>query len=353
VRVLLFGTYERDYPRNAVAAASLRRAGVHVVERNVAVWNGHANWDAGARAVARLAAAEARLLLRRTRERYDAVVVGYPGHADLPAARRAARGAPVIFDALVSLADTFVADRARFRAGSPPARVLAALDRYALRSADLVVADTEANAAFLRDLAGLPAERVVVVPVGADERLFRPGWEPLDPPLFVGKLIPLHGVDTILEAARRAPQLRIRIAGSGQLEGLVAERPGNVDWIPWIPYGELPQALRRAVAALGVFGTSDKAGRVIPNKAYQALACGVPLVTADTPAARELLVDGESALLVPPGDPDALAQALLRLQTDSALAQRIAAAGRDAFRVHASTDVLAQRWRDLLERLAA
>jgi hypothetical protein len=57
VRVLLFGTYERDYPRNAVTASSLRRAGVQVVERNVAVWNGRANWDAGARSVARLAAA--------------------------------------------------------------------------------------------------------------------------------------------------------------------------------------------------------------------------------------------------------------------------------------------------------
>ena len=52
---------------------------------------------------------------------------------------------------------------------------------------------------------------------------------------------------------------------------------------------------------------------MIPNKAFQALACGTPLVTADTPAARELLVDGESALLVPAGDPEALAAAVRRL----------------------------------------
>ena len=52
---------------------------------------------------------------------------------------------------------------------------------------------------------------------------------------------------------------------------------------------------------------------MIPNKAFQALACGTPLITADTPAARELLRDGESALLVPPGDPEALAAAVRRL----------------------------------------
>jgi glycosyltransferase involved in cell wall biosynthesis len=353
VRVLLFGTYERGYPRTAVAVSSLRRAGVDVVEHNVAVWSGRANWNAGARVAARLLAAEARLLARRPRERFDAVLVGYPGHTDLLAARRAARGAPVIFDALVSLADTLVADRARFVPGSPVDRVLAALDRHALRSADLVVADTEANAAFLRRLGRLPPDRVAVVPVGAEERLFRPGWEPRDPPLFVGKLIPLHGVETLLEAARRAPDLRIRIAGSGQLEGLVAERPGNVDWLPWIPYDALPAALWRASAALGVFGTSAKARRVIPNKAYQALACGVPLVTSDTPAARELLTDGESALLVPPGDPDALAGALRRLRDDDGLARRIAGGGLAAFREHASEAVLGRRWCGLLERLVA
>ena len=214
----------------------------------------------------------------------------------------------MIFNPLVSLADTFVADRGRFRPGSPAARALAAVDRHALRSADLVVADTRAHADHLAELADLPPERVEVAYVGAEERVFGPGWSPADPftVLFVGKLIPLHGLETVLAAVRLAPELPFRLVGSGQLEALVRERPPNVDWIPWVEYERLPDELHRAGCALGIFGASAKAQRVIPNKAFQALACGTPLGTAVTHAARELLVDGESAVLVPAGNPEAL-----------------------------------------------
>jgi glycosyltransferase involved in cell wall biosynthesis len=342
LRILYFGTYERRYPRNAQVIACLRRAGVKVVERHEPVWEEEQKWRAGIGTAARLAVAEARLL-RRPPGRFDAVIVGYPGHADLPAARRAARGAPVVFNPLVSLWDTFVSDRGRFRPGSLAARLLRGLDRRALRAASLVVADTEANAEFLARLAG--PVRVEVCLVGAEERVFRPGWTGGGPVLFVGKLIPLHGLETILAAARLVPEVPIRLVGSGQLEPLLAGRPANVEWVPWVQYDRLPDELHRASCALGIFGTSDKARRVIPNKVFQALACGVPVITGDTPAARELLADGESALLVPPGDPEALAEALSRADA------RIAAGGRAAYEEHASEEVLGRRWRGLLESL--
>lgn len=279
------------------------------------------------------------------------MIVGYPGHLDLPAARRAARGAPVVFNPLVSLADTLVEDRGRFRRGSAAARALLALDRLALRASDLVVADTDAQADHLASLARIPRDRVASVFVGAEERLFRPPWSPSGPPLFVGKLIPLHGLETILAAARLAPDIPLRLVGSGQLEHLLADRPPNVEWVPWIEYAQLPTEYRRATCALGVFGTSAKARRVIPNKAFQALACGTPLVTADTPAARELLVDDESALLVPAGDAAALASAVRRLATEPQLAERVGAGGLAVYRERASEEVLGRRWRGLLERL--
>jgi glycosyltransferase involved in cell wall biosynthesis len=330
----------------------LRGAGVEVVEEHVAVWEDRRDaWAAGLGTAVRVAMAEARLLRRGVDG--DALLVGYPGHFDLPAAKRAARGRPVIFNPLVSLADTFVADRGRFRAGSLPARVLEAVDRRALRAADVVVADTEAHARFLSGLAG--HNRLEVCLVGAEDRLFRPPWTPEKAftALFVGKLIPLQGVETILQAARLAPDLRFRVVGSGQLEPLLRDAPQNVERIPWIEYELLPEELRRAGCALGIFGTSAKAARVIPNKAFQALACGTPLITADTPAARELLADGESALLIPAGHAEALADAVRRLAADPVLARTIGAGGRAAYDERASEAVLGPRWRGVIQRALA
>ena len=330
MRVLYFGTYERDYPRNAQVIAALRRAGVHVLERHVPVWEGRAHkWRAGARSLTRLAV--------------------HPSPYTSPGAGPR----PVVFNPLVSLYDTFVADRERFRPRSPAGRLLRAIDRRALRAADLVVADTVANADFLAGLGSLPREKVEVCFVGAEERVFTPGWKSQQPfeALFVGKLIPLHGLATVLEAARLAANVRFKIVGTGQLGSLLRRPPTNVEHLPWVDYERLPGELHAAGCALGVFGTSDKAQRVIPNKVFQALACGVPVITADTPAARELLVDGQSALLVPPGQPKALAAAVRRLAEDPALAGRIAAGGLRAYRAHASERVLGERWRGLIEGL--
>ena len=169
--------------------------------------------------------------------------------------------------------------------------------------------------------------------------------------LFVGKLIPLHGLDTILDAARLAPELRFRVVGSGQEAALLETATPNVERVPWIAYESLAAEYHRAGCALGIFGTTAKASRVIPNKAFQAIACGTPLVTAATPAAAELLADGESALLVPPGDPEALAAGLRRVAADPDLARRLSEGGLAAYRERASEAVLGVRWRSLVEGL--
>jgi len=353
LRVLYFGTYERDYPRNAQVISALRGAGVEVIEHHEPVWeHKRDNWAVRWTVALRLFIAELRLRWT-SHDVFDVVLVGYPGHFDVPHARRVAGKRPLVFNPLISLHDTLVGDRSRYQEGRLAARVLWVIDRRALRTADLVVADTEANADFLAELGELPRERVQVCLVGAEDRLFHAGWRPDEPfrVLFVGKLIPLHGLETILEAARRAPELRFRVVGSGQLRPLLEGRPGNVECRAWVEYERLPDELRACGCALGIFGTSPKARRVIPNKVFQALACGAPVVTADTPAARELLADEESSLLVPPGDADALVAALRRLATDPELTRRIAARGLSTYRARASEAILGERWRALIADL--
>jgi glycosyltransferase involved in cell wall biosynthesis len=345
LRVSYFGTWERGYPRNEQVIAALRTAGIDVDLIHENLWTGEHKFATGIGVLPRLVAAEGRLAFRRIDPASDALIVGYPGHTDVWSAKRHRK--PVIFNAMVSLYDTLVDDRQRFTPGSLPARALRLLDRGALRAADFVVADTEANARFLAKYAGIPKPAVCYV--GAEEHLFKRAWRRPERfyALFVGKLIPLHGVGMILEAARRLPDIPFRIIGTGQLDELLRDPPANVEHVGWVDYKDLPSEYARAGCALGVFGTSTKALRVIPNKAFQALAVGTPLVTAATEGVSELLQDGRDALLTSPSG-ESLAKAIETLRDDADLADRIGDAGRETFEREASERVLGSRWRDVI-----
>ena len=344
MRVMWLGTYERAYPRSRVLIAGLRAVGVDVVEHHRPVWE-RRDHTGGLRPVplaasaVRFAGAWAGLARAGLRERpVDAVVAGYLAQPDaLPAwcvAR--ARRVPLVVDMMISLADTLAGDRAL--AGRAAAAVLAGVDRMSLRLADLVLADTAAGADWLARRFGVDRGRIAVVPVGAEPDRFPCTPPPEGPPhvLFYGKLAPLHGVATVLEAARRPGVPPVRLIGDGQLgpwleAELARERPPGLVWERWVPYERLGAEVGAAAICLGVFGTSDKAARVVPNKVWQAMAAGRAVVTADTPAVREVLEDGVSALLVPAGDARALAAALARLAVDPALRRRLGDAAHGVY----------------------
>jgi glycosyltransferase involved in cell wall biosynthesis len=331
--VAYFGTYEPDYPRNAVLIEGLHQHDVEVVEFRAQLPPLTAAEMTRARGSARLiggvAAAHARLFAHhRSRLEVDAVVVGYPGHFLVPFGRllAALRNARLVFDPLVSLWDTFAGDRALVRSGGAKAAAVRAIDEVAFRLPDLVLADTWAHAAYFQEEFGLARRRLAVVPVGA---LPEPradgaarslvGGEPLTV-LQYGKWSPLHGTETVLAAAEllRAEPFRFVLVGEGQLSaelrGAIAARGWpNVEWLGALPATDLRAHTLAADVCLGVFGRSEKAGRVLPNKVFDALACGRPVVTEDGDGAREWLTDGVTALLTPASDGAALAAALSRL----------------------------------------
>ncbi len=370
-RIFYVGTYERDYPRNAIVIAALRRAGFDVREMHQAIWSAPSDKSAviaSPRALLRLGmhltGAYARLLIQLVKNRRgaDLVAFGYIGQADVLALAPVARllRKPVLFNPLVTLTDTLIEDRRRVADGSPLARLIWRVDRWSFKLSDSIVVDTDSSKGFLVSTFGVPSESVHVVPVGADERLFAPagarlsraGQQPKVPRplrvLFYGNMIPLQGVETIVRAAKLVESTcdaRLEIIGTGQVYASVrslANQLGlqHVTFTDRVPYEELPLRIAEADVVLGIFGDSAKAARVVPNKVYQAMAMGAAIITRDSPATRDVLRDGETALLVPPEDPVAIAGAILRL-ADSSLRCRLGDAARARFLEVASLEVQA------------
>jgi hypothetical protein len=317
VRALYFGTYDRAHPRNVNAIAAMTAAGVEVTERQVPIRRG------GLLGALGVFGAETKLSMPRRRA-FDVVIVGYPGHFDVPRARRVARKRPLVFDAVLSLEDELVQVRRRFRPRSTAATVLRAVDSRALRLPDLVVCGTRAEAAHLEQLG---ARHTTVIFLGADEDVFCETWSPVYP--FSALHVADASRDVVEAASQLVPELPVRIVEAGE-----------------IPDADRGIAFAHAGIVLGSFRDS----RAISPSVFEALATGAPVITADTPAARELLENGISALLVPPGDAAALADALRRLGADQELRRAIAAHGRRVYAERASRRVRGERWRDALEQ---
>jgi len=361
LRIAYLGTYDPGYARNRVLIDGLRAAGAEVLEYaaplDTALTAAQMTTAVGAGKLAgELARAHLSLLARHRRGvTFDVVVVGYPGHLLVPFAWAVARyrQAVLVFDPLVSLFDTFAGDRALLAGDSPAGYLTNVVDRVSFSLPDVVLADTQAQADYYDAVLGVPAAKLAVVPVGAlplpgasgAAREPAPG-EPLRVVQY-GRWSPLHGLATVLEAAAelRDEPFRFELIGDGQLASWLADevrrrRLDTVDLTEALPVWRLRSRIVASDICLGVFGTSDKAARVVPNKVYDALAAGRPLVTEDSPAARELLHDGHDALLVPAGDGPALAAALRRLRTRDERA-RMGAAAIELYRRRCTPEAVA------------
>jgi glycosyltransferase involved in cell wall biosynthesis len=341
MHILCWGTYDISKPRARLLLKGLRLAGAEVDERHIDIWSGVVDKSQVSGLRQRLSIA-ARWLLSYPRLAWqlarvpkpDVVLVGFPGILDMLVAAPIARlrGIPLAWDMFMSLYDTIVEDRQMLHRGGVAARLLHALEGFALRRADLVFLDTQAHARRIETLFGLVPGSAGAVWVGAEtehfhaetirettaaERVGSSGQSPLRV-LFYGQFIPLHGIDTIVQAARltRNEPIEWQLIGKGQeaarIKAMLVEQPlSKVCWDEWVDYSQLHQQIAAADVCLGIFGTSDKAASVIPNKVFQIVAMGRPLITRDSPAIREMLESTPPCVsLIPPSDAHALAVAV-------------------------------------------
>jgi glycosyltransferase involved in cell wall biosynthesis len=341
---MAWGTYDLGKPRVRILLRGLRDNGVSVRECHRPIWTGVEDksqvhkWDQRVRIVARWIAAYPALLwcfLRSPRQ--NIVLVPYLGQLDIlvlwPLAKL--RGSRLVLDAFLSLYNTVVEDRQLIGRRNPIAWATYACEWLACHAADQILVDTHAHGAYFCQTFGLDPSRVHRVLVGVEPEHFpaaparvKPAGEALRV-LFYGQFIPLHGVDTIVRAAKLTEQARIHwhLIGTGQeaakIQALIAQlKPANLEWSQWVPYPELIREIHSADLCLGIFGSTDKAARVIPNKVFQVLATGKPIITRDGPAARELVAEAPQVTLVAPADPTALAAAVTKAAAAQSLPPR-------------------------------
>ena len=364
MRVCYFGTYDVEQSRNNVIIQGLQQNGVKVLECHAKLWYNTADKIRSVRGglfnpglLGRALASYLRLLRRHARiGDYDVMVVGYAGHFDLFLAKllTSLSRKPLVFDALLSLTETVVEDRGLAQRGWLLARLVYLVDKYACRLADLVLLDTEAHVRHFQQDLGVRPDKLRWVPVGADEVYCR-GPSPVgesDPfqVVYFGQYIPLHGVNYVVEAAKLLegrPDIHFELVGDGQTYAEAASlaerlRVQNVTFHrTWLsPEGLIAEHIVPADVCLGVFGDSPKARRVVPIKVFVALAMGKPVITGDSPAAREMLIHGTDAILCEMANPRALAQAILLLKRDRPLRKKIAEQGYLSFQNKFSARVI-------------
>ena len=205
----------------------------------------------------------------------------------------------------------------------------ATIARYTVGSADRLVAISEFTARYVRRLA--PGREVTVMHLGTDAHRFSPVdaarraeiRRRLDLPvdafiaLTVRRLFYRNGLDTLLDAATRVRGLagmHMVIGGTGPEHAEIKERIGheglaNVHLVGYIPDLDLPDYYRAADVFILPTRTAEGFGLVL----MEAAASGVPSIATDSGAPREVVDDGVTGMLVPPGAPDALAAAITEL----------------------------------------
>lgn len=188
--------------------------------------------------------------------------------------------------------------------------------------------------------------RVHFVPHGVEMTSFRGarGTSPVFRIIAIARLVEKKGVDLLVDAvgilSERALDWQAAILGDGplrqELELKAARSParGRIKWLGFVPHGKVSMFLNDAdvlvVPSVPVAGETEG----IPNVILEAFAAGVPVVASDTGGIREVVRHRETGILVPPGNAELLAQAILRVRNGEENLEAIVASARELVARH-------------------
>jgi glycosyltransferase involved in cell wall biosynthesis len=373
--ICFFGTYESTFPRTITLKDACRRLNIKIMECNVPFWElkreklEFFSLQSMIKIFFQLTFIYIRLALRYIdSEDHDAVIVGYNGYFDMPLARLLTkiRKKPLIYTPVFPLYETSVEDRKYVNKNSIKSKAIHLVDEISCRLADLIIIETENYLNYYCQEFNIPRKKYFKIPLGADETNYSPRPQETQPQdsnhlrvLFYGKFIPLQGIAHIVEAAKLLEgksEIEFEVIGSGQLSEDIRTlvqrlKIQNARFIDWVNYSELPAHIHRADICLGIFGTTHKAQRGIPIKVYESLAMKKPVITGDSPAAREVFTHKVNAILCEMGNPKAIAESILLLKNDKKLRENIAEAGFRLYQDLFSSKQITQEFERALNRV--
>lgn len=268
-------------------------------------------------------------------------------------------GKPVLLDYMIGLTDV---EEDRQWLKSYKTRIFRWIDRFNLSTLTCIT-DTAAHCRAFTRLLGGQYSKLRVLPVGARDMLpLLPAPRNKDHIVvqFVGTFIPFHGVDIILEAAnllRDEEHILFEFIGQGQTykesKALAKKLElSNVRFIKgYFDAPELLDLMAYSTILLGVFGVAEKTNYVVPNKIYEGLLLGRPLITAEAPALQEFFTPGEHFLTVPPGDAQALANAIRQLAASEEERERLRMAGLARIHEQFLPQHIGRKLKNLLDEL--
>ncbi len=349
----MFGTYDPTYTSNKLTMAGLRDNGARVVEVNAPVTVTTLNtkkemgwWPLVKRVLRKYRLVSEIIKHRKDIAQSDIIYVGYPGHFDVFPAWMAAKifRKKLVFNPLLIFYTGFTEEQSILSKGSILAKLVKYGEGLVYKMCDLVIADTPFQQEFIERIFGVPKSKIRTVALGADDKFY-----PYTPytnttkkihVTYYGLYSPIHGVEYIIEAARRLRYDRNihfdMIGNRGQTFDASLARVKELKLTNMSFYYDIPQAEHISIAQkadifFGFLAKHPSIDRVIPNKVYQGLSLNKVVMTADAPVIRSVFTHKENIYIVTPADVDALVAAILELKNNPELRQKIAQNGYGMF----------------------
>jgi glycosyltransferase involved in cell wall biosynthesis len=234
----------------------------------------------------------------------------------------------LINDFFISNYDTYVFDRKKITNKNPRAWWKYFQDWFNFKFSKYLISDTMAHFKYWETLFGKFTGKHFVLPVLADTSIYYPSKKEINNEkikiLFYGSFIPLHGIDVILNAFSLMEKNNIsfeaNVIGKGQMYSEMKKLHNDLNLKQVSMNGEvinenqLSDMIREHDIILGIFGESEKAKSVIPNKVYQSTACKKCTVTMKSDVLKEFY--NEEDLITCNNNPESLANALIDLIND-------------------------------------